>query len=39
MYMTALATKKSHLDSGTALNNLVRAATTKAEVFAVTDLR
>ena len=39
MYMTALATKKSHLDSGTVLNNLVRAATTKAEVFAVTDLR
>lgn len=39
MYLTALATKKSFLDSGTALKNSVRNATTQAEVDAVIDNR
>ena len=39
MYLTALATKKAHLDSGTALKNQVRAATTKAEVDLIIDNR
>lgn len=39
MYMTALGTKKAHLDSGTALKDQIRSSTTKAEVDAVIDNR
>jgi hypothetical protein len=39
MYLTALSTKKSHLDSGTALKDLVRSAVDKAGVDAVVDNR
>jgi len=39
MYLTALSVKKAHLDSGTALKDLVRAATDKAGVDAVVDNR
>jgi hypothetical protein len=39
MYLTALSTKKAHLDSGTALKNQVRAATTHNEIDAVIDNR
>ena len=39
MFLTALATKKTHLDSGTLLKDQVRAATTIAEVEAVIDNR
>jgi len=39
MYLTALATKKGRLDSGTALKELVRLAINKAEVDAIIDNR
>jgi hypothetical protein len=39
MYMTALVVKKGHLDSGTALKNQVRAATTSIEIDSVIDNR
>lgn len=39
MYLTALSTKKGHVDSGTTLKTSVRNATTKAEVDAVIDNR
>lgn len=39
MYLTALAVKKGHLDSGTALKDQVRAATTNEECDAVVDNR
>lgn len=39
MYLTALATKKGVLDSGTTLKTSVRTATTQAEVDAVIDNR
>jgi hypothetical protein len=39
MYLTALATKKSALDSGTDLKNLIKDATTIDEVDAVQDNR
>ena len=39
MYLTALGTKKAHLDSGSILKDAVRAATTKAEVDLVVDNR
>ena len=39
MYLTALSVKKGHLDSGTSLKDLVRAATTETEVDAVVDNR
>ena len=39
MYLTALATKKGHVDSGTALKDQVRAATTEEEIEAITDNR
>lgn len=38
-YLTALATKRAHLDSGTLLKDQVRAALTIAEVDAVIDPR
>lgn len=38
-YLTALGTVRAHLDSGTALKDSVRAATTVAEVDAVVDNR
>lgn len=38
-YKTALGTIRAHLDSGTALKNQIRAATTIAEVDAVVDNR
>jgi len=38
-YMTAVGTYKAHVDSGTALKDLVRAATSKAEVDAIVDPR
>ena len=39
MYLTALATKKAHLDSGTTLKDQVRLAVDKAGVDAVVDNR
>lgn len=39
MYLTALATKKASLDSGTALKDQIRAAVNEAEVNAVIDNR
>ena len=39
MYLTALATKKAWVDSGTTLKDTVRAATTYTEVQAVIDNR
>jgi hypothetical protein len=39
MYLTALATKKAHLDSGTVLKDQVRSAIDKAGVDAVIDNR
>jgi hypothetical protein len=39
MYLTALATKKGHLDSGTVLKDQVRAAVDEAGVDAVVDNR
>lgn len=39
MYLTALATKKSILDSGTTLKDQIRAATSKSEVNAIIDNR
>jgi len=39
MYLTALATKKAHLDSGTAFKDQVRLAVDKAGVDAVIDNR
>ena len=39
MYLQALATKKAHLDSGTALKDSIRAATDEAGVDAVVDNR
>jgi len=39
MYLTALATKKAWVDSGTALKDAVRAATNEAEVQAIIDNR
>jgi len=39
MYLTALATKKTHLDSGTALKDLVRAAVTEEEINSIIDNR
>ena len=39
MYLTALGTKRAHLDSGTSLKNQVRAAIDKAGVDAVIDNR
>jgi len=39
MYLTALATKKARLDSGTSLKTQIRNATTIEEVDAVVDLR
>lgn len=39
MFLTGLGTYRAHVDSGTALKNLVRAATTKAEVEAIVDPR
>jgi hypothetical protein len=39
MYLTALATKKGHLDSGTALKDQVRAAVDEAGVDSVIDNR
>lgn len=38
-YMTAIGTVRFHLDSGTALKDSIRAATTRAEVDAVVDNR
>ncbi len=38
-YMTAMGTVRIHLDSGTALKDQIRAATTRAEVDAVIDNR
>lgn len=39
MYLTALATKKAHVDSGTALKDQIRSATTKEELDAIVDNR
>lgn len=39
MYLTALATKKAHLDSGTVLKDQIRAAATKENVDLVVDTR
>jgi hypothetical protein len=39
MYMTALGTLRARVDSGTALKDQIRAATTRAEVEAVVDNR
>lgn len=39
MYLTALGTKKAHLDSGTALKNQVRDAVDEAAVQAIIDNR
>lgn len=39
MYYTALATKKAHLDSGTALKDQIRIATTKTAVDLIEDNR
>lgn len=39
MYLTALATKKGHLDSGTALKDQVRSASNEAGVDAIIDNR
>lgn len=39
MYLTALATVRAHIDSGTAVKDLVRAATTVSAVNAVKDNR
>lgn len=39
MYYSALATKKSYLDSGTVLKEQIRAATTQAEVDSISDIR
>jgi hypothetical protein len=39
MYLTALATKKGHLDSGTVLKTSIRDAATKADVDAIIDNR
>ena len=39
MYYAALATKKTHLDSGTILKNQIRNSTTVAEVDAIQDTR
>jgi len=39
MYLTALGTKKARIDSGTALKDQVRAATTIAQVEAIIDNR
>ena len=39
MYLTALATKKAHLDSGTTFKDSIRAAADKAAVDAVVDTR
>lgn len=39
MYLTALATKKASVDSGTLLKDQVRASTTRAQVDAVIDNR
>lgn len=38
-YLTALGTVRAHLDSGTALKDQIRAATTQAELDAVEDNR
>lgn len=38
-YATAVGTMRSHLDSGTAIKNQIRAATTEAEVLEVIDTR
>jgi hypothetical protein len=39
MYLTALATKKGHVDSGTVLKTSIRNAATKADVDAIIDNR
>ena len=39
LYYSALATKKSYLDSGTVLKEQIRAATTQAEVNSISDIR
>jgi hypothetical protein len=39
MYLTALATKKGHVDSGTNLKTSIRDAATKADVDAIIDNR
>jgi hypothetical protein len=39
MYLSALAAKKGHLDSGTSLKDSIRDATTKEEVDAIIDNR
>jgi hypothetical protein len=39
LYMTALGTKKSHLDSGTALKIQIENSTTDAEIAAIIDNR
>ncbi len=39
MYYSALATKKSYLDSGTVLKEQIRAATTRAAVDIISDIR
>ena len=39
MYLTALGTKKTHLDSGTALKDQIRAAVDEAAVQLIIDTR
>lgn len=39
MYLTALSTKKGHIDSGTAIKTNIRNSLTKAEVDAIIDNR
>jgi hypothetical protein len=39
MYLTALTTKKAHLDSGTALKDQIRAAADTSAVNAIIDNR
>jgi hypothetical protein len=39
MYLTALATKKAHVDSGTLLKDNIRDATTEAAVELIVDNR